>query len=488
MTSMQEDLRVVFESRNRQSCSDRSLVLAAAGIPHQMIDDGLTAALVVPAEISARAVEELRLYDEENPRVVAKVKKRVAYQDALPGVSGYFLVVCAVAWLAGYSIFGHDWFDAGRIDGALIRNGEWWRTITALTLHADAKHLVGNLVFGVLFGIFAGRLLGSGIAWLAIVVAAAMGNAANTLLLESAHRSIGASTAVFAALGLVVLGTLIPPAEPLWRRLHGIVGDVGLVFFEEDGTGVVALTPDPGEWRLSINGKGNSWLPYGRGHTVLGALPASIHPTPRRVAIVGLGSGDTVWAASYRPVTTSTTVFEISRPLPRVLWRLAGFVDMPDMRRLLEDPRLTIRLEDGRKALEAEPHLYDLLEADATWPETAGSGNLYSLEFFQAASRRLAEGGVMCTWAPTRRTYRTFREVFPHVVEDESGGILIGSLDPIPFEPEAWVARAVAGEPYLGAERVGEVVEALRGLRPAERSTEGTLNTDLFPRDELAVR
>ena len=158
---MEEDLRVVFESRNRRSCSDRALVLAALQIPHQLIDDGVTAVLVVPAEHSARAVEELRLYDEENPPVRPKKKKRVVYQDALPGVVGYFLVVCIVAGLAGYSMLGRDWFAAGRVDGELIRNGEWWRTITALTLHADAKHLIGNLVFGVLFGLFAGRLLGS---------------------------------------------------------------------------------------------------------------------------------------------------------------------------------------------------------------------------------------------------------------------------------------------------------------------------------------
>ena len=64
---MQEDLRVVFESRNRQSCRDRALVLAAAQIPHQMIDDGMSAALVVPAEFSVSAVEQLRLDDDENP-------------------------------------------------------------------------------------------------------------------------------------------------------------------------------------------------------------------------------------------------------------------------------------------------------------------------------------------------------------------------------------------------------------------------------------
>lgn len=235
---MQEDWRVVFESRNRQSCSDRALVLAASRIPHQMIDDGSSAALVVPAEFSVRAAEELRLYDEENPPLRTTRPKKIVYQDALPGVIGYVLVISLIAWLAGYAVFGYDWFEAGRVDGELIRSGEWWRTITAQTLHADARHLVGNIVFGILFGFFAGRLMGSGVAWLAIVTAAATGNAANTLLLESAHRSIGASTAVFAALGLVAgfvwRGRFM--AQDRWSYRFGpIVGGLALLMYT--GTG-----------------------------------------------------------------------------------------------------------------------------------------------------------------------------------------------------------------------------------------------------------
>jgi membrane associated rhomboid family serine protease len=233
-----EDLRVVYESRNRQSCSDRALVLASVRIPYQLIDDGLSCALVVPAEYSARAVEELRLYEDENPPVRTKVRKRIVYQDAVPGVVGYVLVVCVVAWLAGYSIFGSNWFVAGRVDGTLIRDGEWWRTITALTLHSGVRHLLGNLVFGVFFGIFAGRLLGSGVAWLAVVIAAALGNVANTLLLDSTHRSIGASTAVFATLGLLAgyvwRGQLM--AQDRWSTRFGpIVGGLALLMFT--GTG-----------------------------------------------------------------------------------------------------------------------------------------------------------------------------------------------------------------------------------------------------------
>jgi len=233
-----EDLRVVFESRNRRQCSDRALVLASVQIPYQLIDDGLSCALVVPAEHSARAVEELRLYEDDNPPVHPRPRKRIVYQDALPGIIGYVLVVCVVAGMAGYSFFGSNWFAAGRVDGTLIRDGEWWRTITALTLHSGVRHLLGNLVFGVFFGIFAGRLLGSGVAWLAVVIAAAFGNTANTLLLDSTHRSIGASTAVFATLGLLAgyvwRGQLM--AQDRWSTRFGpVIGGLALLMFT--GTG-----------------------------------------------------------------------------------------------------------------------------------------------------------------------------------------------------------------------------------------------------------
>jgi len=181
-------------------------------------------------------------------------------------------------------------------------------------------------------------------------------------------------------------------------------------------------------------------------------------------------------------------VFEISAPQPRILRRLVGFVDVVDTRRLLEDARLRIRIEDGRKALEAGESSYDLIETDATWPETSGSGNLYSVEFFRAASRRLKPGGVMCTWAPTPRVAATFKAVFPHVVEAEDGEVLIGSLAPLRFEPEAWAARAATAEPYLGPERTKDLRSAAARMRPAGEAPAVPLNRDLFPRDEYAVR
>ena len=235
---MNDDLRVVFESRNRAECSDRALVLASLRIPYQIVNDENSSALIVPVEFSAQAMDQLIQYDDENPPDVVRNVVAVQYQNAAPGLIGYTLVLCGVTALAGFAASNSEWIVAGRVDGVLIRAGEWWRTVTALTLHSGLRHLAGNLVFGAMFGLFAGRLLGPGVAWLAITLAGASGNALNTLLLDSAHRSVGASTAVFAALGLVAgyvwRGKLM--AQDRWPyRVGPIVGGFALLMYT--GTG-----------------------------------------------------------------------------------------------------------------------------------------------------------------------------------------------------------------------------------------------------------
>jgi rhomboid protease GluP len=70
--------------------------------------------------------------------------------------------------------------------------------------------------FGSLLGLLLAQLLGAGLAWLAILLGGAMGNALNALLHPTAHTAIGASTAVFAALGFLAALTWSHRA-PLWR-------------------------------------------------------------------------------------------------------------------------------------------------------------------------------------------------------------------------------------------------------------------------------
>ncbi len=100
------------------------------------------------------------------------------------------------------------------------------------------RHLAGNIGFGILFGLMAGRLVGPGIAWFGIIAASGAANLLNTFLLASTHRSIGASTAVFAALGLVsgFVWRAKLMAQDKWPyRLGPIVGGVALLAYT--GTG-----------------------------------------------------------------------------------------------------------------------------------------------------------------------------------------------------------------------------------------------------------
>lgn len=213
-------------------------MLESLRIPYEIVDDELSCALVVPAEFSARAVEELRKYDNENLPRSAPRPARVQYYNAVPGLVGYAITLTGIGLLAGVGAFSENWRAAGRVSGELIRDGELWRNVTALTLHSDLRHLAGNLLFGLLFGLFAGRLMGSGVAWLGILVSASAGNALNTFLLSPEHASVGASTAVFAALGMV--------AGHVWRaklmrqdhwpyRVGPIVGGLALLMYT--GTG-----------------------------------------------------------------------------------------------------------------------------------------------------------------------------------------------------------------------------------------------------------
>jgi rhomboid protease GluP len=236
-----QETAVVFDSVDPRAASDRALVLTSLDIPCEILRVDTRSVLVVPAELAERARFELWQYDQENrPR---RRRSRPAVQvhefhNGLTGVFGYVLVLILAGWLAGRSAFGFDWLERGRVDGELIRAGEWWRVLTALTLHGGVGHLLGNLGFGALFGGLAGRLVGSGVAWFAIAAAGAAGNALNTVLLESAHRSVGASTAVFAALGLLagfVWRARLMAQERWAYRLGPVVGGIALLAYT--GTG-----------------------------------------------------------------------------------------------------------------------------------------------------------------------------------------------------------------------------------------------------------
>jgi membrane associated rhomboid family serine protease len=200
----------VFRSFWRSACEERGFVLHAVGIDSAVAWHGRTWVLLVPAAAQAEALAQLAVYERENPPRRIPPAAEPLHRGSWAGALAYAATLLLVGYLAGSSAGGRDWFEAGALVTAPTRAGEWWRAATALTLHLDVGHLLANLGFGAVFGLLAGQLLGPGIAWATVLAAAGTANLLNSLVQPATHSSVGASTAVFATLGLL--------AAYAWRR------------------------------------------------------------------------------------------------------------------------------------------------------------------------------------------------------------------------------------------------------------------------------
>jgi len=284
----------------------------------------------------------------------------------------------------------------------------------------------------------------------------------------------------------------LPDGGTLWARLHGSATHA--VIAAEDGSGVSVLKPSRSsrDTAVFVNGIGQSWIPYGGIHTVLGALPALLHPDPQNIVIIGLGSGDTAFAAAGRSETSRLTCVEIIGAQLTTLRRQSAIQPYPGLTRVLTDPRIDHVIGDGRAFVLRSGPVFDIIEMDALRPTSAYAGNLYSREYFGLLRRRLKPGGFAVTWAPTARTRDTFASVFPHALV--FGDIMVGSSDPIVFDPAVIKVRLEAVRDYYaeaGIDIVGLFGPYLAGqphrIGPGDARKTADLNTDLFPRDEFSL-
>jgi rhomboid protease GluP len=197
------DLTAVRRCATRPLAEQYALVLTATGIRSWIAPDGEFLVLYVAHEDAARADGELAAYDRENRE---PPPGRVWSPPALPRVEValvYWAVLLFFFAAARNEAFSFDWLGEGAAQAGLMLKGEWWRAVTALCLHASGAHLLGNLVFGAVFLMLLAQVAGAGVASLSMVAAGAAGNVVSALVQSPAHTSIGASTAIFASLGLL---------------------------------------------------------------------------------------------------------------------------------------------------------------------------------------------------------------------------------------------------------------------------------------------
>lgn len=223
---------VVFRSLRARDCDEQSLVLTAMGIEHQVQRGWWGWSLVVAAGQGVAARQQLQLYEQENQRRTGTETSSQLRGGAKLGILAYASILFCLFILQGRHGFGIDWAQAGRLDSSAVLAGEWWRTITALTLHLDAGHLASNVGFGAMFAALFARQVGGGVAWLTILAGGTAGNAINALVQQPGHTAMGASTAVFAALGSLAVWLWVTRRldQQNWsRRWTPIIGGLWLL-------------------------------------------------------------------------------------------------------------------------------------------------------------------------------------------------------------------------------------------------------------------
>ena len=358
----------------------------------------------------------------------------------------------------------------------------------------QASNIFGSTFGAILVGAFLLEILGTSWTLRLLVTSGVLFTilSIRQIVRASSYRRMayGAACFIFA-----ILVFLMPGSEDLWATFHGSADEH--IIATEGASGLSLMKNVNAEFSettwVYANGLGQSWIPFHHVnviHSRLGILPAMIHPRPEDIAVIGLGSGDTLFGVGGRPETTQITCIEILEPQLEGLRLLHEKRPYGGLESLLTDARINYVFGDGRIHIGSNSKKYDIIEADALRATSAFAGNLYSYEYFRLLQSRLKPGGLAVTWAPTQRVLETFLKVFPHVFNFDS--VLIGSDEPIHFDQRVVASRL--NHPFTRAyyEKAGLDAEAAispfygrTNLRLDHRAFKLTdVNTDLLPKDE----
>jgi spermidine synthase len=335
--------------------------------------------------------------------------------------------------------------------------------VRVLAMHeADAGPASARVFAWNTLGAIVGSV-GAGFWWIpALGYAGTLGAAAGANLALAAAacflvpRQTLAPLAVVAAMAMGLL--LVPPRTP-WSLLRtsplSVLPSGGEVAYFGVGRAATVLMLDiGGRWQLRSNGlpeaviqrRGGRPSPH-RAAAWLGVLPVLARPDARSMLVIGLGGG-----VAVESVPATLERIDVVELEPEVV---AANRAIGDLRRRdpLADPRVRVTLNDARSALLLTDRRYDAIVSQPSHPWTAGSAQLYTVEFLELVQRRLATGGVFVQWMGLSFVDRelfetilaTLGRVFPHVRAYRplpSEVLFVASEEPLAVEPH--VSRVLA--------------------------------------------
>lgn len=193
----------LFSNLDQHQANLCVLILSASGIACAPRKENGGWGVWVRPEDHPAAIEKISLYFRENPETPPP--------PPLPPLETHRTWTgIGAALLPAILYWAESWYNVSQAlverFGAFsdrIMDGEAYRTVTALMLHSGPIHLMGNMVGIALFGTAVCSVTRPGIGWLMILLTGALGNLVNAALQMPGHRSVGASTAVFGAIGLL---------------------------------------------------------------------------------------------------------------------------------------------------------------------------------------------------------------------------------------------------------------------------------------------
>jgi len=229
----------------RRRAEDHGLVILSMRLSYELVKGPVGYYLWVDESQAEAIYEQLQKYQLE-------CKRWPPRQFAvLPGdyPTAPLALVTYAAILIGFFVAQSRWPDRmealGGMDNGLGLVGAWERPLTALTLHADIGHLMSNLVSGLCFGYLINRTIGAGLGWCLVLASGYLGNVANAWFYwPEIHRSIGASTAIFGALGVLVGHAIAAKLTPdgsikLTQRAAPLIAGIVMLLLTGFGTGNV---------------------------------------------------------------------------------------------------------------------------------------------------------------------------------------------------------------------------------------------------------
>ncbi|MFH0724780.1 MAG: rhomboid family intramembrane serine protease [Pseudomonadota bacterium] len=251
----------LYSSSNKKQLNLLILILSASNLPYAVVksDDGWS--LWVKDAHLEKATQKIEAYFRENPEIPPDINAPLP--PPLPtttGIGAAALLLSIHAAVAYYYAREAVFASFGASADRIINGGEVYRAVTALMLHDGPVHLMGNMAGIALFGTAVCAITGAGPGWLMILLSGILGNLANAVFYQTAHLSVGASTAIFGAIGIL---TAI--------RLRQKTGGAG--------------------W------KKRAWLPLAAGLALLAALGTEGEHTDIMAHLFGLLSGLIIGAA-----------------------------------------------------------------------------------------------------------------------------------------------------------------------------------------------